>query len=526
MFKNFKKKSLKSKIAIIAFIVVILALTAYVLYANFKPDPPAEYEVAAASYGTMTDTLDVSGTVESGVSESFTAVDGVTVQEVLVNVGDKVTKGDKLATFDVSGASKYLSAAKNDYDKALSEYNNAKSSTDSAAKRKSELQSQINAKNAEIAAKQKEIDSLEKEIQSADTSVQQTFIPQEQINGIAAQMAQNGATQEQIEAFIAAASQVQVPVVSADTEKTQQLLQKNLELAQLNSQLTALQAENTVTVSTDNDTLLSALKSVADMKKQSYDNLKKIMDTMKNGWYAQNTGIVTVVNLKPGSKFTPPAEESGSQLDLSAVLGGQSIDSSTSALISSLLGSSDSAPTGVGITVESYDDLTVSVTVGKSDLLKIKTGMTATVKSLDAEFEGEVIYVGATAAESSGLDLNSITSSLMGGTGSSGGAVVKVKVKNPDENIVIGFDVDIKINLQTIDNVIKIPVECVVYNNGKYYVYTYNADEQTVTKRDVVLGALDDTSYEIIEGLSEGESVVKSPDPNMEDGTRIRQKTA
>ncbi|MCH5191138.1 MAG: hypothetical protein J1F23_03145 [Oscillospiraceae bacterium] len=522
MFKNFKKKSLKSKVAIIAFIVVILALTAYVLYSNFKPEPPAEYDVAAVAYGTVSDTLDVSGTVESGLSETFTAIEGVTVEELLVSVGDKVEKGDKLASFNVSGASGYLNDAKKEYDKALADYNNAKNSTDSTAKRKNELQSQIDAKNKEIAKKQKEIEELEQELESAGTVTQQTAISEEQIAVIAAQLAQNGATEEQIEAFITAASQVQIPTVSADTEKTQQLLQKNLELAQLNSQLTALQAENTVTVSTDNDTMLSALKSIADTKKQAYDELKNLIDTMENGWYAQNTGIVTVVNLSVGSKFTPPADNAVSQFDLSALLGGQSVDGNTSALISSLLGGSDSAPTGVGIIIESYDDLAVTVTVGKSDLLKIKKGMTATVTSLNSEYEGEVVYVGATASGSSGLDL----SSLMGGTGSSGGAVVKVKIKNPDENVVIGFDVDIKINLQQIDNVIKIPVECVVYNNGEYYVYIYDTDGQTATRRNVILGALDDTSYEIIEGLSEGERVVKSPDPNMEDGTKIKQKTA
>lgn len=522
MFKNFKKKSLKSKIAIIAFIIVILALTAYVLYSNFKPEPPAEYEIAEVAYGTVTDTLDVSGTVESGVSESFTAIEGVTVEELFVSVGDKVEKGDKLATFNVSGALQYLNAAKSEYDKALADYNDAKNSTDSTVKRKNELQSQIDAKTKEIAAKQKEIDELQKELEGEGAETQQTTIPEEQIAVIAAQLAQNGATEEQIEAFITAASQVQIPTASANTEKTQQLLQKNLELAQLNSQLTALQAENTMTVSTDNDTMLSALKSVADSKKQAYENIKNLIDTMKNGWYAQNTGIVTVVNLSVGSKFTPQAEDTASQFDLSALLGGQSIDGGTSALLNSILGSSDSVPTGVGLTIESYDDLSVTVTVGKSDLLRIKKGMTAVITSLNREYEGEVIYVGATAVSSSGLNL----SSLMGGASSSGGAVVKVKIQNPDENIVIGFDVDIKINLQKIDGVIKIPVESVVYNSGEYYVYIYDTDGQTVTRRDVILGALDDTSYEIIEGLSEGERIVKSPDPNMEDGTKIKQKSA
>ena len=123
------------------------------------------------------------------------------------------------------------------------------------------------------------------------------------------------------------------------------------------------------------------------------------------------------------------------------------------------------------------------------------------------------------------MDLGSITSSLMGGS-SSGGAVVKVKIKSPDENVVIGFDVDIKIKLSQIDGALIVPVEAVIYDNGEYSVYVYDSEEGTAVKRIVTKGALDDTNYQITEGLSEGEKVVRSPDPDMEDGTKIKEKTA
>lgn len=528
MLKKFKKKSLKVKIAIIALIVILLALVAYVLYANFKPEPPAAYDVAAVAYGSVTDTLDVNGTVESGVSEHFTAVDGVTVEEVLVNVGDRVEKGQKLATFDTSGASAYLSQAKKEYNDALQEYNNLIKSQNATASRKAELNSQIDAKNKQISAKKNEVAALEKEIENIQPVTEQVKIPQEQIDAIAAQMAQNGASEEEIQQFKATASQLTVPVTTVDTSKSEELINKNLELAQLNTELTALQAENTVTISTNNDTAAKALKSVAESKKATYDNIKAVFDKMNNGWYADNSGIVTVVNIKPGEKFVPVKEDNGSTLDIASLLGGQNIDSDTLTLINSLLGSSQTVPTGVGMTVESYNDLVVTVTVGKSDLLKIKTGMEAVITSVNKEYSGEVIYVSATASESAGLDIGSITSSLMGGSGGSNGAVVKIKIKDPDEKIVIGFDVDIKINLNKIENVLTAPVEAVMYDgtSQEYFVYIYDSETKTVTRRTVTRGILDDVSYQITDGLKEGEIVVKSPDPNMTDGTKIREKTA
>ena len=518
MFKNFKKKSLKAKIGIIAFTLFMILLVSYVLYSNFKPEPPVQYEIAEVVYGSVTDSLDVGGTVESGVSENLMAVEGVMIEEVFVNVGDKVAKGDKLATFNVSTALEHLNKAKADYDKALKDYNNAKESADNNSEKKAELSIAIDKKNAEISALKEEIALLEKEVEASGSVVEMTNIPQEQIDAIALQMKLNGVKNKQIQEYVKAMSEVQIPSVASDTTKHEELLQKNIQLAQLTSELSVLQAQSAMTVSTENSTVLDALKAVADSKKATYDSIKAIYDSMKNGWVAKNDGIVTVVNVKAGEKFVPVEEVQNSSFDISALLGGQGVDND---FIASLVGGVNSLPTGTGITVESYDDLIVSITVGKADLLKVKVGMEATVKSLNQEYEAEVIYVGAT-AQNSGLDINS----LMSGTSGTNGAVIKVKIKNPDEKVVIGFDVDIKIKLNTVDDVLKVPVESVIYKNGEYSVFVFNESESKVYKRVITKGSLDDTSYEIVEGLVEGEKVVKSPDPNMEDGTKIEEKTA
>lgn len=516
MFKNFKKKSLKAKIGIIAFIVFMIALVSYVLYSNFKPEPPAEYEIAEVVYGSITDTLDVSGTVTSGVSESFQAVEGVMVEEVLVNVGDRVTKGDKLATFNVSGVAKYLTMAEKEYNKALNEYNDSKSASDANAAKKAQLEKEIKAKKSEITALEKQIADLKAKIENTEPVTETQSIPQEQIDAIVEQMRENGATEEQINGFVMAATSTQIPVASTDTSKAEEFTQLNIKLAQLNSELSSLQAQSALTFTT-NDDMLEALNAVAESKKANYENVRAIYNKMKNGWYAENNGIVTVVNIKAGQKFVPVADKSA--FDLSALLGNSGVDANS---LTSLLGNTTAIPTGTGITLESYDDMVVSVSVGKADLLKIKVGMEAVITSLGSKYEGEVVYVGATAAESTGMDL----SSLMGTSSGATGAVVKVKIKNPDEKVVIGFDVDIKIKLLTVDDVLKAPVECVMFENGKYSVFVYDAEEGTVVRRIITKGTLDDASYEIIDGLENGELVVKSPDPNMADGTKIAKKSS
>ena len=523
MLKSFKKKSLKAKIGIIAGALAILLLLVYVLYSNFKPEPPVEYDVTKVTYGTVTDFLDVTGTVESGLTDNYLAIEGVTVLEVFVDVGDSVKKGDKIATFDVSGATEYLNKAKAEYDKALKEYNDTVSSSSVNADRKAEIKAEIDKLSKQVELKEKAISELTAQIEAGQTG-ETAPIPDDQIDMIAMQMLSNGASLMQVIEFKKAASQVELPVVDEATEaKQKELMQKSLELAQLNSQISALYAEDVSTVSADSS-VVDALKAMKDSKKAEYDKINKAYNDMKNGWYAQNDGVVTTVNVKAGEAFVPVKENTGSAIDISSLIGG-GMDSETANIVGTLLNGS-SAPMGAGVTVESYDNMLVTVTVGKSDLLKVKKGMKAVITSLESEYEGEIIYVGAKAADTAGgFDLSSITS-LMGGTSGASGAIVKIKINNPDSKIVVGFDVDIKIVLDTLENVLTVPVESVIYDSGVYSVFVLDEEEGTVTKRKITKGLLDDTNYEIKSGLTEGDIVVKSPDPNMEDGTAVKMKNA
>lgn len=519
MFKAFKKKSTKSKIAIIAIAVLLLALVVYVLYSQFKPEKPAEYEMATVAKGSITDSLEVSGTVKSGYSHNFVAIDGVIAEAVKVSVGDEVKKGDLIATFNVSGASQYLVDAKKDYDSAQKDYNDALSAAKNSSASKAKNEKAIKDKKAEIASKEKEIAALENQLEAAGSSVTETSIPKEQIDAIAAQMRESGASEEEINAFISAASSVKIPSSDGNNAVYQAVIQKNLELSKLNAELTALQAEGAVTISTDNDTYLDALKNIADSKKKTYDGIKSVYDELKNGWYADKDGIITKVNIKPGEAFVP-VQENIDSYGLSSFFG----NTQYSGILSSIIGSSEDSKIGTGVTLDSYDDLIVSVSVGKADLIKISAGMAASVTSLNQTYEGEITYVAASATEQNGLDISSITGSLLGGSGSSGGALVEVKIKNPDRNVVIGFDADVKIALEEVTDVLKVPVEAVLYDSGSYYVYIYDSKEGTVKKQTITHGILDDTHYQIVSGVNEGDMVIKSPDPAMADGTKVEQK--
>lgn len=519
LFKKAKNWPRKKKITVAVITVVLAALVATVLYANFKPEELPAYSLAEAKIGDIQSTFDTQGTVESGSTESFNAASGVRVTAVYVSVGDRVTAGQQLATFDTSTLTAQLNAYKSAFDKAKASYTKSANSV-SDAKR------ELGNVNAQIPTLQREISALESEIAAAEnakvTAPDTPTYSEAELRALAEQLRKGGMTEAQIQEIVAAVQQ-QVGSVDVEAAVRNSVAAKKAELAQKQAQLSALEAQKSVYEAQTDETVTELYKSVMEQKSKEYESYKTLVNSLQNGWFAAADGIVTEQNLVAGEIFTPKVQQSGG-MDLSALMNMASGNSDVAATLTDIFSSTSGADTavGAGIVVENYGEFYASFTVGKYDLLDLKVGQPATVSSLDKIYDAEVSYVSATASASSGLDISSITSSLTGGSGgSSSSAPVKVKIKNPDEKIVIGFDVDIQINTEKIENVLTIPVETVFTDAGENYVFVYDAEKKTVSKRAVTLGIGSDTVYEVLDGIKSGEQVVMNPKTALQDGDKI-----
>ncbi len=519
MFKKTKNWTKKKKVTVSVAVIVIAALVVSILYANFKPEELPAYALAEVQKGDIQSTFDTQGTVESGSTETFTAAAGVRVLTVNVTVGDKVSAGQQLATFDVSTLSDELAAYKSAYDKAQTSYSKSAAAV-------SEAKTNLNTVNSKIPTVEKEIKQLEADIAAAENT--QISVPQtptyseEEIQAIITQLQAGGMSEEQIQTIIAAVRAQSGTVESAIRNSA---AAKRAELAQKQAELTALQTQQTLYESQTDETVMTLYKNVADQKKAEYESYKALVDTLKNGWTASAEGIVTEVNLTAGETFAPVSEQSG--MDMSALMSMASGNSDVASVLSDIFSSTSGSNTsvGTGIILENYGEFYASFTVGKYDLLDLKVGQPATVSSMGKVYDATVTYVSATASSSAGLDISTLTSSLTGGTSSSSNsAPVKVKITNPDEKIVLGFDVDISIDTDRIENVITIPVEAVSTGDGENCVFVYHAEEKTVEKRLVTLGSGSDTAYEVLDGLAVGEQIVMSPKTALQDGDKISVK--
>lgn len=526
MLKKFKKMSKGKKAGTIIFIVIILALLTYVLYNNFKPKPLDAYNVTEIYKGDIQTTYETTGTVMSNGSVNYTAANGVKVESVNVSVGDRVKAGDRLADFDVSTLNSTLSDYRKAYNKALAAYNQASSSIGKA-------QGNISSANSQIAALDREIAALEKEIATAESNPPQIKVDPsaqytpEQIAEMAQKLQNGGLTQEEIAAITASLQSQTGSVSTEDIEKaiTNSVAAKRIQLAQKQSQRQLLETQKTLYNAQTDDTALSIYKQVLEQKKADYDNYQTLYNQLKDGWVASSDGIITEVNIIPGQVFTPQSKNS-TTTDISSILSYVSGNADMTNVLSDIIGSVSGSNSGsaVGLVLENSDEFIAEFSVGKYDLLSIKVGQKVTVSSLDSEYEGEVIYVSATATESNSFDINSLASTFSGGSGSSAnGALVRIKILNPDEKVIIGFDVDIKIDTEKIEDVLVMPIDAVVTEDGINYVYSVD-DENIVSKHEVEVGAYSEDDYELVSGLSAGDRVVDNPKTTITEGEKISVK--
>lgn len=523
MLKGFKKMSRKKQIITVLLSVLIIVLIVVIIYQNFKPEPAPEYQLTSVKKGDIQATFDTKATVESASTESFSAVSGVKVVSVNAAVGDRVKAGDVLATFDVASLNGTLAEYKSACDKANAAYTKSNASITNA-------KAGIASADAEIKSIEKEIADIKAEILLAEKAqVTQPQVDsaytQEQLQAITEQLIKNGLSQDQITAVInslknsAGNIDVKDAISNSTIAKEAQLVQKEAQLATLKTQRSVYEAQT-------DDTIASLYKSVAEQKKADYDAFKVIYDSLKAGWVANADGIITEVNIEAGKEFIPA--QKSSSVDLSSIIGSMTDNSEVMSTLTDILGTTNNsgASVGKGIVLENYGEFIANFTVGKYDLLDIKVGQSCSVTSLGSNYDATVSYVSATASESTGLNIGSIASSLTGASGNSASASVKVKIKNPDEKIVIGFDVDVKVKTDKIEDVIIIPVDCVATEDAMTYVYVYNEDKKTVEKREIQLGMFSDEAYEITSGLTVGERIVMNPKSALTDGAKITAKEA
>ena len=500
-------------------VVVLLAVTVVacvVFFIHKKKSDRFEAVILDVSTSTVKQTLSTQGVVESTNRGEFEIFEGVVVKEVFVKLGDKVEEGQLLATFEPSSLNNILTEKQSAYDMATINYHNSINAANEAA-------AKLPAINADIAKAEKEVAKLAASVDT-DSSAKTAKVP-DWVNGIdyetLSKLLGNNYTVEELRDYF-----TKLALRGADRKTVSDIIDSfkigasfdissmfgtssaETELMSAQFSLMTLKAQKTLFETQSQNVLKSTYKSLMDTAKSELDMAKLSVEKLKNGWYAEGSGVVSELNIVAGQRFA--AIQKNSDVDMSSLLGLLSSGSSTtdiSGMLSSFLNTSSSK--NIGLVVEYYDSFVASFTLGKFDVLDVEVGQKATINSLGHTLEGEVIYISPVASSSTKIDISSM---LGGGTSSSSNTIpAKVKINNPDESIIIGIDVDIDIELDSVDNAVVVPIESVETDDTGSYIYLFNEKKSTVSRVPVELGLSTDTQYQVISGCSAGDKIVQNP---------------
>lgn len=171
------KKSNTKKIvwAVIAVILVVAIIVASVIIG--KNGKKTEVTLNTVSTSSITQTVSSTGQVSSGVKKEYKPGTVATVKKVYVKVGDKVRKGDKLASFDTSTLDSQVANLN-------SAYANSNASYQEAVQHQAEAAKQLSSINKSIAKTEKTLKKLQKAEQKKNTTA--TTVTQKQTTTAAA----------------------------------------------------------------------------------------------------------------------------------------------------------------------------------------------------------------------------------------------------------------------------------------------------------------------------------------------------
>ncbi|MHC1683846.1 MAG: efflux RND transporter periplasmic adaptor subunit [Clostridiaceae bacterium] len=159
--------------------------------------------------------------------------------------------------------------------------------------------------------------------------------------------------------------------------------------------------------------------------------------------------------------------------------------------------------------VQDLNNLKINTKISKYDLNRIFLGQPVEIKASNSIYKGVVSFINPIANKEASL------------SGSDVCLDVEIQVLEGASNLKVGFDVDVDILTNSIDDVLKIPAESIKSEkDGTSYVYII--ENKKAIRKSVVLGIQSDMEAEVKSGISVGDKVILNPNDLIKDGTEVK----
>lgn len=566
------KKS-KKKIIIPICIILVIAIVAGVIFGVSKANSGKEVSLYTIATDDIYESVSLTGEVSSGSVKEYKVGTVATVKEVFVKVGDKVKKGDVLATFNVESLDSQINSLRSSYNESLSSYNSAVASQSSAKKKADAIKS-------EIAETEKTIEKLKKK---SATTVKKTTKKTTARTTTKRETTKPSTTRRQ-PAMPSVSESTTTPTTAPTSSASdigslaEALAELNKNLSQITNDLHTLTALTEIITKTitdaieegvfDSDVIADRVAAAVSkaLKDGIIDAANLIVESdvavdmihaavsaidfeaVTSALINSNNVSLTAAQLQLASLEAQYAIYKVQSDDTMLTAQKKAIDASKKALDTleqqkkemeeGWVASFDGTITEVdieagtqttllstGIKLENLNSMAVTVSLSEYDLHKVKVGMPVKVTTAYGSYDGEVSAIAPTATGgSSGSILDSVgsmagISGLSSLTGTGAGVDCTVTIPETDENIIAGFDADVEIKTGEYLGVVAVPIEAIKLEKTGSYVYLYDEEEKTVTKTLIETGAVSDAIYQVKSGLKVGDRIVAAPESTYEEDT-------
>ena len=566
------KKS-KKKIIIPICIILVIAIVAGVIFGVSKANSGKEVSLYTIATDDIYESVSLTGEVSSGSVKEYKGGSVAPVKEVFVKVGDKVKKGDVLATFNVESLDSQINSLRSSYNESLSSYNSAVSSQSAAKKKADAIKSQISETEKTIEKLQKKsattVKKTTKKTTARTTTKRETTKPS---------TTRRQPTMPSVSESTTTPTTAPTSASSDIGSLAEALAELNKNLSQITNDLHTLATLTEIITQTITDAIEEGVfdsNVIADrvaaavseaLKEGIIDAANLIVESdvavdmihaavsaidfeaVTSALINSNNVSLTAAQLQLASLEAQYAIYKVQSDDTMLTAQKKAIDATKKALDTleqqkkemeeGWVASFDGTITEVdieagaqttllstGIKLENLNSMAVTVSLSEYDLHKVKVGMPVKVTTAYGSYDGEVSAIAPTATGgSSGSILDSVgsmagISGLSSLTGTGAGVDCTVTIPETDENIIAGFDADVEIKTGEYLGVVAVPIEAIKLEKTGSYVYLYDEEEKTVTKTLIETGAVSDAIYQVKSGLKVGDRIVAAPESTYEEDT-------
>lgn len=463
--KKLKTPAQKKRIRKIVIWSVIAVLVAVIVFGMTKAaNAPMSVNVSKPQRGSICQKVNTGGDVVSLEKKTYFAPITGVLSEVRVNVGDAVKAGDILFTYDENEIAKAREQI--DYKKKISDgnYNNSLQSNGRIYSNLNESLTKLPIYEEQVAFAENYIKELEKRIEDKKSAL----------------------SKEGMQLQISLIDWADEPM-SEEYENLQKLVQQNQYEQVHNEDLVALQNE----LSEANKILSDIKNKQSEMKSVKSANKDAVMTKgAKEELVATHESTILELDEQLADFDSVnggiTAEFDGVVTEVSAVEGG-SVQEGTSLL-----------------KLESTEKCVVKVQLSKYDLESVVLGQKAELTMNSNTYSGTVSHINKVAELSQ-----------------SGATVVsaQISIDNPDENIILGLEAKASILIGQDEDALLISNGYINYDTEGAFVYV--VDNDTVSKKRIELGYVDDVNSQVISGLEGNESIITEGYDNLEEGQNV-----